>query len=320
VDADKTVLDGWGLLPPDGILSSIRCPLIYSKTKWAVRRLSVKEVLSVFDLSEGLVSVFQEVTQCPFINSAPGHLLGAVLGTIAHPAKHGNSQLLSTTSAPDLEAQSSREVPSWSVLPATEWRGTSESMMKSDDAQAHTLLWDSHVYTVVLPDNKQAATFMARFGVSCLDMLRGCLLWLWRCRIFLSLVSYLSDLRDLVVPRDRGVGVDALRKAAQATWWEWPGGSTPFFWRWPPYARTVIRDGHPPWFSAEPPRYLKPQRRERDESVHLLVKSKLLGVGSKGYIADGKVRSLTSYFAIPKGLEDIRMVYDASASGLNACL
>jgi len=124
----------------------------------------------------------------------------------------------------------------------------------------------------------------------------------------------------LVVLRDREVGVDALRKAAQATWWEWPGGSTPFFWRWPPYARTVIRDGHPPWFSAEPPRYLKPQRRERDESVHLLMKSKLLGVRSKGYIAAGEVQSLTSYFAIPKGLEDIRMVYDASASGLNACL
>jgi hypothetical protein len=120
--------------------------------------------------------------------------------------------------------------------------------------------------------------------------------------------------------RDREVGADALDKASQATWWEWAGGSTLFFWRWPPYARTVVRDGHPPWFSAEPPRYVKPQRKEKDEKFHLLMRSKLLGVQSKGYIASGEVRSLTSYFAVPKGPDDICLVYDATASGLNSWL
>jgi hypothetical protein len=48
--------------------------------------------------------------------------------------------------------------------------------------------------------------------------------------------------------------------------------------------------------------------------------SKIQTVIQRGYIAGGKVQSLTQYFAVPKGTEDIRMVYDAMASGLNTCL
>jgi hypothetical protein len=48
--------------------------------------------------------------------------------------------------------------------------------------------------------------------------------------------------------------------------------------------------------------------------------TKLEAVRAKGYIAEGDVRSLTSYFAVPKGSDDIRMVYDATASGLNDAL
>jgi hypothetical protein len=40
----------------------------------------------------------------------------------------------------------------------------------------------------------------------------------------------------------------------------------------------------------------------------------------KGYIRPGKVKSLTGYFGVPKGLADIRMVFDASRSGLNDAL
>ena len=81
-----------------------------------------------------------------------------------------------------------------------------------------------------------------------------------------------------------------------------------------------MRDGNPPWFCAEPPRCEKPQRKEKDEGIHGLMVAKLRGVQAKGYIAEGKVVSLTSYFAVPKDTGDIWMVYDATASGLNECL
>jgi hypothetical protein len=51
-----------------------------------------------------------------------------------------------------------------------------------------------------------------------------------------------------------------------------------------------------------------------------MIKSKLSKVWSKGYIIPGNVLSLTSFFIVPKGEGDVRMVYDATKSGLNSQL
>jgi hypothetical protein len=40
----------------------------------------------------------------------------------------------------------------------------------------------------------------------------------------------------------------------------------------------------------------------------------------RGYIAPGLVESLTAFFAVTKGEDDIRLVYNGSASGLNLCI
>ena len=48
--------------------------------------------------------------------------------------------------------------------------------------------------------------------------------------------------------------------------------------------------------------------------------TKLDKVLERGYISSGWVASLTSYFAVPKGEDDIRIIYDGSASGLNEAL
>ena len=43
-------------------------------------------------------------------------------------------------------------------------------------------------------------------------------------------------------------------------------------------------------------------------------------VRSRGYIQPGEVNSLTGFFAVPKGEDDIQIVYDATACGLNEAL
>ena len=48
-----------------------------------------------------------------------------------------------------------------------------------------------------------------------------------------------------------------------------------------------------------------------------LVQAKLNDVRRKGYISEGEVVSVTSLFDVPKGNDDIRLVYDATKSGLN---
>lgn len=47
---------------------------------------------------------------------------------------------------------------------------------------------------------------------------------------------------------------------------------------------------------------------------------KLDKVRRLGYIAPGTVKSLTSYISVPKGNNNIRMVYDGTKSGLNGSM
>jgi len=60
-----------------------------------------------------------------------------------------------------------------------------------------------------------------------------------------------------------------------------------------------------------------PQRPESDAQMALKMASKVHKVVSRDYIGPGHVTSLTGFFGVPKGIDDIRMVYDASKSGLN---
>jgi hypothetical protein len=46
----------------------------------------------------------------------------------------------------------------------------------------------------------------------------------------------------------------------------------------------------------------------------------LLKVRAKGYLAEGPVKSLTPFFTVPKGNQDVRVVYNGTKGGLNACL
>jgi hypothetical protein len=70
----------------------------------------------------------------------------------------------------------------------------------------------------------------------------------------------------------------------------------------------------------ELPQCRRPQRNEIDKDIHSKISTKLSNVREKGYISKMEVLSLTSFFAVPKGEDDIRMVYDATQSGLNAVL
>lgn len=56
---------------------------------------------------------------------------------------------------------------------------------------------------------------------------------------------------------------------------------------------------------------------ERDPAVRDLVGSKLEKFVSRGYIQPGSVKSLISFFTVPKGDADVRVVFDGTRPGLN---
>ena len=79
------------------------------------------------------------------------------------------------------------------------------------------------------------------------------------------------------------------------------------------------RDGSPFFVHGLLPSNLRSQRAP-PTSLLPLVAEKIASVRDKGYIVAGPVKSLTSYFQVPKGLSDLRIVYDGTSSGLNYAL
>lgn len=57
-----------------------------------------------------------------------------------------------------------------------------------------------------------------------------------------------------------------------------------------------------------------------DNAMKLQVIKKLMKAQERGYIAPGSVESLTTFFAVLKEKDDIRLVYDESVSDLNLCI
>jgi hypothetical protein len=123
--------------------------------------------------------------------------------------------------------------------------------------------------------------------------------------------------RLLITHQDSIPAGDAIRRAAKSSWWAWEAGSWPFHWRWPKFYQETIRDGLKVHFTSPPPRYRKGQQDISDKAIKLQVIKKLSKARERGYIAPGLVGSLTAFFAVPKGKDNIRLVYDGPVSGLN---
>jgi hypothetical protein len=120
---------------------------------------------------------------------------------------------------------------------------------------------------------------------------------------------------------DRGAMVDAITRITATTWWAWNKGSRPFYWAWDEDRQIPMRDGINLWIREKMiPSWIRPQDPPKDPETIKKVVDKLMSARERGYISMGEVKSLIFFFDVPKGLDDIRMVYDGTKSGLNAAL
>ena len=93
------------------------------------------------------------------------------------------------------------------------------------------------------------------------------------------------------------------------------------FWRRPRRYRRSVRDGTPLFIHSN--LLLNFWRRPSwpsDSKARSDLKDKVSVPRGRWYITRGYVKSLTGFFAVPKGDNDIRIVYDASKCGLNDAL
>ena len=122
-------------------------------------------------------------------------------------------------------------------------------------------------------------------------------------------------LRDLIR------GADCLERAGKTTFWEWCDGSSIFFWQWPARYKRALRDGTKLFVHWKHlPTFTDPQRLPKDPEIRDKLLKKVQVPRSKRYIVPGNVKSKTGFFPVPKGENDIRIVYDATACGLNRAL
>jgi hypothetical protein len=316
----------------------VECPSVFSKTGWVNRQLSLVELMSAFDVptsarprgppSKSLLPA----AECSFLHTPPLKLLQRFIECWlpnASPIEYSVAENHQEKDAISAAGDATKAGPMYSQ---DTWRVEGEAQFatstSADDAVAFVDMWNDRIWSGATFSSGHREAFNQKFGGRCpLDSLRVACLERWRKNVLRSFLRYVWHKHgtewEVMVPRnhlDLKVGQRCLQHCTGADWWEWRAGSTLLFWRWPAGLQRVARDGHPVWIKGPLPAYRVPQRPERDMARRLQVKQKLENIRQKNYIGQEYIRSLTGYFAVPKGPTDVQMVYDATKSGLNAAL
>lgn len=207
--------------------------------------------------------------------------------------------------------------------------------VKADNAAVPVHLWNDKIATKLsafwasekgrIPPLDFSLPADCRRFEKAMDGFRILALRRWKSRVRYSFTIWLEQL-PVDHPDRESIRVDGLKacaKADQSSWWEWDGGSAIFFWRWPSHYVEVARCGVAPYYDEAPPVNQDEQPPYSDKGVRLMVRKKLEKVVTKGYIElcdIEEVEAMMYMFHVPKGADDIRMVYDGSKSGLNDAL
>ena len=210
--------------------------------------------------------------------------------------------------------------------------------VKSDDAAVPVHLWNDRIKERASFNSIWSSPRLAGFKQQVFDWaistIRNFMLRQYRRRLYLDCIKELRNRMGSNWFGRRRQGNDKLNvqlsamrdilwRACENDWFEYPAGSRLLYWRWPKKYQKQARDGVPVYFLEEGPTDMKAQRIGSPEETAVLRK-KLLKVIRKRYITvpEERLRSLISYFGVPKGImdgiiQDWRIVYHAGANGLN---
>jgi hypothetical protein len=198
--------------------------------------------------------------------------------------------------------------------------------VKADDAAVPVHLWNDRINTPTGAESTQG----------CLEGCRELELRVFRRALYLDCLDYLQatygeDWQTLEQKKGQyrltklGKDTEAVRNilwhASETSFFEYHAGSRLHFFRWPDRYKKMARDGVPVMFERPGPSKKQRQPEFNDPAVKEQVRSKIMKVIKRRYMVRARtsfdIKSLIKYFAVPKGLSDIRIVYDATASGLN---
>jgi hypothetical protein len=191
------------------------------------------------------------------------------------------------------------------------WNWTADAVggdilaVKADDAAANLALW------AVGGDGENMER--ARDGI------RALMFRFWIRRLCREACAWL---RSEEARSDLDVNIAAVRdcvtRCANSTWWEWRDGSRLLFWRWPLAWRLEARDGSPGYHIGAPrPRRSFPNPPITEQWIVEKDEEKLMKLLLRRYLVPGEYRTAVPRFPVPKGADDIRVVWDLAKNGLN---
>jgi hypothetical protein len=111
---------------------------------------------------------------------------------------------------------------------------------------------------------------------------------------------------------------DCLERLAHSSWFEWDDGSRLHFWLWPPCWRLEARDGTPARIRSRPPPRLRWPAIPQEDWAMDLDATKLVKLIHRRYLEEGPVLTTVPRFQVPKGDNDIRVVWDLTKNLVNA--
>ena len=199
--------------------------------------------------------------------------------------------------------------------------------MKADDARIPVELWNDRI--------KVCGVSSEAIG-SALAALRK-LAWRWYIKVLVrDCVRFMREQHGddwVAKPRHAEEGITELGRdqkaitemlwhSVQSDWFEYRAGSKVVHFRFPKRYRKLARDGVPIFFEQPGPTTKGSQAHIADPGVREQVREKVAKALQRRYLYSPSfpIKSHINYFAVPKGEDDIRLVYDATANGLNDCV
>ena len=243
------------LLSPRSRLPIARCsellaaPSLFSATGWVLRSLTLKELASAFDLpidhQEAWASTGPS-KKC--LGSTPSKVLMSCAESLVDILEPLIKKVSLTT---EVETD-------FDVLPAAmkelqlKMESGKAKAAKADDAAIAVQEWDD---TLIIQLPHLAQVPEGRLRLAC-DAARALMLRWWRSNLRKEAAAYLDkehgpswrnalSERSRQLRADHAAVADILVRAANATYWDWSGGSTLIFWRWSKEFRLRARDGVP---------------------------------------------------------------------------
>ena len=128
-----------------------------------------------------------------------------------------------------------------------------------------------------------------------------------------------SDGKLTELGRDQHAIMNIIWHATHTNWFEFKAGSKLVHLRFPVRYQKIARDGVPVFFEKQGPTSKKRQPSIPNPELRAKVREKVEKVLKRRYMVRSglKIKSLIKYFPVPKGEDDVRIVYDATANDLN---